>query len=104
MRAKSIAFEELTLVGSEVAKYLKDNLKGGSKDTEIGFFPRFGVAGGIRPIDDLDFMKLKDLHEVSEGLTRGILSKVGDMETTVIIKDRHVIFGGDLGGFGGGRF
>lgn len=100
MRAKSIGFEELAGVGADVSKFLKKNLKV-EEDTKIGFFPQFGIAGGIRPIEDLEIMKLKDLHGLSDELNRGILSKVADMDTTVVIKDRHIIFGGDLGGLGG---
>jgi hypothetical protein len=106
MRAKSIAFEELAEVGTDVAKFLKKKLKTDG-ETEVGYFPRYGVAGGIRPIHDLDVMSLKDIHSLSDQLNRDVLSRFGNLETTVVIKDDFLIFGGDfggLGGLGGGRF
>lgn len=96
MRAKSISCEKLMETGAKVAEFLKAERGIGLGEAEIAFFPDHGTAGGRMLLKAVHDVNVGRIAEVSTMIANEIIGPEIDVKPVVLIKDNHLIFGGEL--------
>jgi hypothetical protein len=95
-RAKSISCDDLTKTGVKVAEYLKSERLEGFADARIAYFPDHGIFGGEIVLDSIARLPAGQIMEVADTIAEKVLSEMVRVRPAVSIKDRILIFGGDL--------
>lgn len=95
-RAKSISCEDLTKTGAKVAEFLKAERIEQFADVRIAYFPDHGIFGGEVVLAAATGMQVGKIAELAGTISDKVLSPMFEVQPAVAIKDRFLIFGGDL--------